>query len=513
MKYLTALFHPFRVFIPHSPLVAWRSLMPENRLGMIVCGAFLGLVSAVVVAKVREPEVQPDKAVAAASAEIPATQNDPAPTPAPTPDVAPTLPPPMAHTESISLPEPSVPAPPPPAVAPPKKPTPEPAPSGFALKDLPAPPNGFTPAAATEPSLNGPPTPPAPPVHDAPPPSPPGPMLEPPPPPPPAPPLPQAPLPPVPDEDKKEKDNSKAKDQSKDDKDIKDQEREKKDKAAAPTLLPQNNEASEPPALPGPPAFPAPPPEPKDNIPAKVPVKITPPPEPMPIRADPPLTAPEPPASKQDKVTVVIPASPAPSRVEPPPFVPSSAPRPIAATPPSGGPLVESWDERTYVAKPGDTYAAISLSEYKTEDYAKALQMYNQNHPRAGDAMRRDGTMAPGDRIYLPPSPVLEKRHADVIVRSKPKPVTAGSFGDEGFGPMQAEFRAPSEKPPNQDYKVRGKDETLFSIAAQQLGNGNRWGEIAALNPKAPTDRALLGGTLLHMPAASATAAPTVPHP
>ena len=34
--------------------------------------------------------------------------------------------------------------------------------------------------------------------------------------------------------------------------------------------------------------------------------------------------------------------------------------------------------------------ATISLSEYKTEDYAKALQMYNQNHPCAGDAMRRD---------------------------------------------------------------------------------------------------------------------------
>jgi hypothetical protein len=513
MKILTVLFRPFRVFIPHSPLVTWRSLMPENRLGMIVCGAFLGLVSAVVVAKVREPAAKPDPAVAAASADDLASKNDPPPTPpAPTPEEAPTLPPPIPHTEPISLPEPSVPATPHPAAAPPKKLTPEPPASGFALKDLPAPPNGFTPAAATEPSQNGPPAPPAPPEHDASPASA-GLKLE----PPPAPPVPEPPSPPSPpplgETEKKDKGNSKANDQSKDNKDIKNQEREKKDKDAAPTLLPQNNGSSEPPALPGPPPFPTPPPEPKDNDPAKVPVKITPPPEPMPIRADPPLTAPEPPASKQDKVTVVIPASPAPSRVEPPPFVPSSAPRPIAATPPSGGPLVDSWDERTYVAKTGDSYAAISLSEYKTEDYAKALQMYNQNHPRAGDAMRRDGTMAPGDRIYLPPSPVLEKRHADVIVRSKPKPVTAGSFGDEGLGPVQAEFRAPAERPATPDYKVRGKDETLFSIAAQQLGNGNRWGEIAALNPKAPTDRALLGGTLLRMPAASANAAPPVPHP
>jgi len=41
--------------------------MPENRVGMIVCGAFLGLVSAVVVAKMRQPAAEPDQAVAAAA--------------------------------------------------------------------------------------------------------------------------------------------------------------------------------------------------------------------------------------------------------------------------------------------------------------------------------------------------------------------------------------------------------------------------------------------------------------
>jgi hypothetical protein len=265
---------------------------------------------------------------------------------------------------------------------------------------------------------------------------------------------------------------------------------------------------SEPPPLSGPPSLPTPPPEPKEAAP-KPPEKITPP-EPPPVKPEPPVTAPEPSAPKQDKVTVVIPPSPAPARVEPPPFVPARPPQPIASTSPNGAPLVDSWDERTYVAKPGDTFAAISQSEYKTEDYAKALQMYNQNHPRAGDAMRSNGTMAPGDRIYLPPSPVLEKRHADVIVRSKPKPLTAGSF-DDGSAPVQADFRPPANKPANPTYKVQGNGETLFNIAAHQLGNGDRWKEIAALNPRAPTDGNVLGGTLLQMPAAAA--APPAPHP
>jgi hypothetical protein len=126
--------------------------------------------------------------------------------------------------------------------------------------------------------------------------------------------------------------------------------------------------------------------------------------------------------------------------------------------------------------------------------------------------MRRDGTLAPGDRIYLPPSPVLEKRHADVIVKSKPKPVTAGSLGGDGFGgAVQAEFHTPVSRPANPTHKVQASGETLFQIAAEQLHDGNRWREIATLNPRAPVDGAVLGGTILQMPAASASAAPPVP--
>ena len=121
------------------------------------------------------------------------------------------------------------------------------------------------------------------------------------------------------------------------------------------------------------------------------------------------MPTPEPPAPKQDKVTVVIPPSPAPSRIEPPPFVPTRPPQPIASTSPNGAPLVDSWDERTYVAKPGDTFAAISQSEYKTEDYAKALQMYNQNHPRPATPCAATARWRPATGSTCRPVPSSKK--------------------------------------------------------------------------------------------------------
>jgi hypothetical protein len=529
MKDKTTMFRSFGAFIPRSLFFGWRSMMPENRLGMIVCGAFLGLVAAVVVAKVREPAADGpklDKALADAVAEAPAPPTEPAPKPPLQPESASGLPSPMPKMESIVLPEPN--APPNPADVPSKglalapSPHESPAPK-FTLEDLPMPPGGFTPAGATVPLPSDAPTPPvlpkpaAEPMGPPPPPPPPGPALEPPLPPPPAPvlgasagtaePTPPLPMPMTNDEDKKKIADAKAKDHSKDEKDIKKQEGAKPEKDAPP-LFPPNNGVIDPPS-PAPPALPT---ENKGSEPPAA-VKIQPlspsivpaPSERKIIKNEPPVAEPSPP--KAPGSVIVIPPS-----AEPPPVAPTPAPRAVAPTPPNGAPLVDSWDERTYVARPGDTFAAISQSEYKTEDYAKALQMYNRNHPRAGDAMRRDGTMSPGDRIYLPPSPVLERRHADVIVRSKPKPVTAGSVGGDGFGgTVQAEFHTPAARPANTTYKVQGRGETLFQIAAQQLHDGNRWGEIATLNPRVPTDGAVLGGTILQMPAASASVTAPVP--
>ncbi len=90
---------------------------------------------------------------------------------------------------------------------------------------------------------------------------------------------------------------------------------------------------------------------------------------------------------------------------------------------------MDSWDEKVYVWTKGDSFGSVSQRFYKTEDYAAALQMYNRSHPRASSALRRDGTVAEGDKIYIPEdSRILEKRHADAIVkpsRSRNRPVRA----------------------------------------------------------------------------------------
>jgi hypothetical protein len=99
---------------------------------------------------------------------------------------------------------------------------------------------------------------------------------------------------------------------------------------------------------------------------------------------------------------------------------------------------VKSWDETDYVCKAGDTYRSISAHFYLNEAYAEALQLYNRNHPRASDAMRRDGTLVPGETLYIPPSGILEERHSAVI----PKPAPAATR------PVPASYRSPDPQPP-----------------------------------------------------------------
>jgi hypothetical protein len=121
---------------------------------------------------------------------------------------------------------------------------------------------------------------------------------------------------------------------------------------------------------------------------------------------------------------------------------PILAPVPSTPLPGAGGgagaaPPVKSWDETDYVCKAGDTYRSISAHFYLNEAYAEALQLYNRNHPRASDAMRRDGTLVPGETLYIPPSGILEERHSAVI----PKPAPAAAR------PVPASYRSPDPQP------------------------------------------------------------------
>jgi hypothetical protein len=175
----------------------------------------------------------------------------------------------------------------------------------------------------------------------------------------------------------------------------------------------------------------------------------------------------------------------------------ASQPRPQPA---AGQPVVDSWDERTYVCRAGDTFASISKLQYNSDAYADALLLYNRNHPRAGDALRRDGTIAPGDRIYVPPSAILEKRHGDAVAGAKPKPVGVKN-GDDQFGVAPAVYHSDPSGAANPSYKVQGKSEYLIGIAQQVLNDGMRWKELAQLNPDVKPEIPVPPGTVLRLPA------------
>jgi hypothetical protein len=199
-----------------------------------------------------------------------------------------------------------------------------------------------------------------------------------------------------------------------------------------------------PPSPPSEPAGPPPlaPPAP-DAPPQLLPPSVNPPSPPAPKDPPAPSSVHLDPAPPKPGHEISIPALPA----APPPPSPAPAAGVIATTPPgtarppnppaSASPVVDSWDERTYVWKKDDTFAAVSKRKYNSEDYALALEMYNRNHPRASVSLRRDGRVGEGDKIYIPEDPrVLEKRHADLF--AKPKPASTGASDPAA---IQAQFQ------------------------------------------------------------------------
>ena len=373
----------------------------ENKVGLAVCGAFLCLVGVVTALKLREPAASADSPppAVASSAASPGDKADPLQEN--TPPALPAPPPPA------DVPSPKPPAEPPPlpgggimqagGTLPPTNPDPTPAPAPPPMTPAQPPPMAnptLPPPATPPPSVPAPPA--APPADPSPPP-----VLPPPLAPPAAGPLPppSVPAPPAAEDPMQHKE----------------------------VVIPA---ASTPPTVPDLPPPPAPPgPPPMQDAPPQPPPHVNV--EPMPVHND----APAPPSINLDPAPpkpiheINIPARSGPP-LAPPPAPGASV---IAATPPGAArppnpsapstPLVDSWDERTYVVRKDDTFAAVSQSFYKTEDYGAALEMYNRNHPRASASLRSKGTLAEGDKIYIPEQRILEKRHADLV---KPKPICAG---------------------------------------------------------------------------------------
>jgi nucleoid-associated protein YgaU len=190
------------------------------------------------------------------------------------------------------------------------------------------------------------------------------------------------------------------------------------------------------------------------------------------------------PIDSKPRDPVTTPLTPAPTI--------ASTPQAIASVRGSSGnaPQVESFDEEMVVVQAGETFESISERVYHTRKYAQALQLFNRNDSLLSD-MGRDNELKQGQTISLPPAYILEKRYSHVIPDLTQ--VRPGAPAD------------PSRKigiptPPAVSYQVAAPGETMREIARKQLGNGERWNEIARLNPSYRPEYQVPAGTVLQLP-------------
>jgi hypothetical protein len=161
---------------------------------------------------------------------------------------------------------------------------------------------------------------------------------------------------------------------------------------------------------------------------------------------------------------------------------------------------VESFDEETCRPRQDDTFASISKRYYQSDKYAQALLLFNREHPRAAEGVRRDPPDLAGQAIYIPPIHILEKRHGNAIEGYTPPPSNPTPVGRETLRSVAT----PSSRPETANsttYQVSPNGETMMEIARTKLGNGDRWREIQQINPGWRPDYPIPGGTTLRLPA------------
>ncbi len=102
---------------------------------------------------------------------------------------------------------------------------------------------------------------------------------------------------------------------------------------------------------------------------------------------------------------------------EPAPFPADAwkgAPPKVAALPPVAAPAVAQPQAISYTvdlhdSKAGDTWESLSKQYYGTTEAAAALREFNRSTPRASDRLRRDGTIAAGDPVFIPQLSILQR--------------------------------------------------------------------------------------------------------
>jgi hypothetical protein len=219
--------------------------------------------------------------------------------------------------------------------------------------------------------------------------------------------------------------------------------------------------------------------------------------------AQPPIAAPVPIPAPVPQTPLGMPIT----ATTPPIRLPDSLPtRPLssvpAATPVALTTQVVSYEEIRHSVRTGDTFASLSTEYYNTDGYAKALLLWNQTHPRASDAMARDGTLVPGDKVFIPPVGQLEQHCSAAISTVKPAPRPAGAIQTGFTTPAAADFAY---------YKVV-EEESVEVIARRTFGTGDRANDLLRLNPNLRSGQTVPAGTMLLLPAGARVPAENVPH-
>lgn len=146
-----------------------------------------------------------------------------------------------------------------------------------------------------------------------------------------------------------------------------------------------------------------------------------------------------------------------------------------------------------YRIEPHDNYWVISQKLYGTGDYFKALAKHNEQRTGRGDLLRV------GKTISCPAIETLRQNYPDFCPRTDTRDTAAGAAPSIVALPRGGKL-----------YRVQDGD-TLYSIAATELGKGSRWVEIYELNkPRlgAQIDR-LRAGAELALPESTARDAVT----
>jgi nucleoid-associated protein YgaU len=167
---------------------------------------------------------------------------------------------------------------------------------------------------------------------------------------------------------------------------------------------------------------------------------------------------------------------------------------------------VVSYVEETYVCGPGDSFESISRAKYETDRYARALYLFNRSHPLAGDELLQDDRLKAQQRVYLPPTEILESRYPGAIQAVKeasptdPPAVSVGASPRRADAPPAADPRAAAPPMTPGRYRVGAGGEKLYDIARKLLGDGNRWVEIERLNRGLNPELPIPEGTFLQVP-------------